>query len=406
MENIILLTGLIIVANLIIQVSLARTVVPAMIGYLLLGVLLRTCDAGWSFLDETHLDIFGFLAQIGVIMLLFRVGLESDIKGLLEQLPKAGMIWVGDVVISGIAGFAAAFYLMDLSMATSLIIATAFTATSVGISVAVWQNKHALQSSTGRLLIDIAEMDDISAVILMALLFSLLPLIKNISDPQALLPAVGKTLGIFGIKFVFFGICCLLFSLYIEKPVTDFFRKRAAKPQPMLLVIGIGIMVSSLAAWLGFSFAIGAFFAGLVFSRDPETVKMEANFLPIYDLFSPFFFIGIGLDIDPGVMISSLQPALFLLAAAFLGKFIADGLPVWIMDGKTSALLIGMSMIPRAEIAMIVMQRGLQLGDWAVGPEVYGAMIILCTLTCLIPPFFVQILLEKHPPDQADNRSS
>ena len=76
------------------------------------------------------------------------------------------------------------------------------------------------------------------------------------------------------------------------------------------------------------------------------------------------------------------------------------------MDGKASALLVGMSMVPRAEIAMIVMQRGLQLGDWAVGPEIYGAMIILCTATCLISPFFVQILLEKHPPDKANNRMS
>lgn len=398
MEIVVFITGIAIVANLLIKLGLERTAAPAMVGYLLLGVLMRLADSRWGFLDDETMEVFEFLAKIGVITLLFRVGLESDIRGLLKQLPKAGLIWIGDVLISGTAGFVTAFYILDLKLPASLIVATAFTATSVGISVAVWQNRNALKSPTGKLLIDVAEMDDISAVILMALLFSLLPLIKDAGNIASVLPSAGGTLGLFAVKFILFSALCLVFSLYAEKPVTGFFRKAAETPQPMLLVTGIGIIVASLAALLGFSVAIGAFFAGLVFSRDPETVHMEANFLPIYGLFSPFFFIGIGLDIDPSVMTSAIQPAVILLIAALIGKLAADGLPVWIMNGWTCGLLIGVSMIPRAEIAMIVMQRGLKLGDWAVSSEIYGAMIILCAFTCLISPFIVEIMLKRWPP--------
>ncbi len=406
METVVLITGIAIVANLMIKLGLERTIAPAMVGYLVLGVFLRIVDTQWGFLDEKCREVFEFLAKIGIITLLFRVGLESDIHGLLKQLPRAGLIWIGDVLISGSSGFAAAYYILDLNFSTSLIVAAAFTATSVGISVAVWQSRKALNSSTGRLLIDVAEMDDISAVILMALLFSLLPLIKEAADISSMLPTIGQTLGLFAAKFILFSILCLMFSLYAEKPVTDYFRKMANTPQPMLLVTGIGIIVASLAAILGFSVAIGAFFAGLVFSRDPETVNMEANFLPIYGLFSPFFFIGIGLDIDPAVIISAVKPAVILLAAAIIGKLIADGLPVWLMNGWTCGLLIGASMAPRAEIAMIVMQRGLKLGDWAVSSEIYGAMIILCTSTCLISPFIVQIMLKRWPPPETGSKEA
>ncbi len=400
METVILVTGLAVVANLTIKAGLERTVIPAMAGYLLMGVLLRLGDAQWGFMEPKCKEVFDFLAKIGVITLLFRVGLESDIKGLLAQLPQAGLIWVGDVAISGTAGFFAAYYLLHLKITASLIVATAFTATSVGISVAVWQNMNALKSSAGRLLIDVAEMDDISAVILMAMLFALLPVFKEASEVAAVLPAVGRTLGVFVLKFIAFGVFCICFSLYAEKPVTDYFRKMTRAPEPMLLVTGLGIIVAAAAGLLGFSFAIGAFFAGLVFSRDPDTVHMEANFLPIYGLFSPFFFIGIGLDIEPKAMASALEPAVILLVTAVLGKLIADGLPVLFMTGWTSALLIGASMTPRAEIAMIVMQRGLKLGDWAVKPEIYGAMIILGAATCLTSPFVVQIMLKKWPPEE------
>jgi Kef-type K+ transport system membrane component KefB len=163
------------------------------------------------------------------------------------------------------------------------------------------------------------------------------------------------------------------------------------------VVVGIGFVIAALAAWIGFSLAIGAFFAGLVFSRDEEAVKREGSFMPLYELFSPFFFIGIGMHVDPAALGSALKPGAVLAAVAFAAKIIADGLPVWVMRGLSSALLIGMSMVPRAEIAMVIMQRGLNKGAWAVPPEIFNAMVMVTILTCILAPLIVQLLLNRWP---------
>jgi Kef-type K+ transport system membrane component KefB len=345
-------------------------------------------------------EIFGFLGKLGLISLLFRVGLESNLLGLLKQLRRASVIWSADVMFSGLVGFATAFYILGLAWMTSLIVAVAFTATSVGISVAVWEEAGSLNSENGELLIDVAELDDISAVVLMALLFSFVPLLKNAPDIN-LLPIAAKTLGLFSIKFLGFGLFCYLFSRYAERPLTSRLKSVEPPPSLMLVVVAIGFIIAAMADLLGFSMAIGAFFAGLVFSRNPEAVKVEASFVPLYEMFSPFFFIGIGLDMDPGSLINAAGLGSVLLIMAVLSKVFANGIPVWLMGSYKSAVLIGLSMVPRAEIAMVIMHRGYSIGDNVIPPEVYGAIVFVSMGTCLISPFVVSPLLKKWKEEMA-----
>jgi Kef-type K+ transport system membrane component KefB len=163
----------------------------------------------------------------------------------------------------------------------------------------------------------------------------------------------------------------------------------------MLVIVAIGFVIAALADLLGFSLAIGAFLAGLVFSRDPDAVKMESSFFPLYDFFTPFFFVGIGLALDPAVMGSAFEAGAILLGAAILGKLLADGFPVAVMSGVGSGILIGTSMVPRAEIAMVVMQRGLALGEWAVPSAAYAAMVVVSAATCILAPAAVRVLLQR-----------
>jgi Kef-type K+ transport system membrane component KefB len=174
----------------------------------------------------------------------------------------------------------------------------------------------------------------------------------------------------------------------------------------MLTVAGIGFMIAALAEKLGFSIAIGAFFAGLIFSRDPEAVKMEASFMPIYDFFSPFFFIGIGLHMDPASMEAALGVGGVLTLAAIGAKLLADGLPVYLLEGGRAALLIGASMVPRAEITMVIMQHGRTMGAKVVPAHVFNAMIVVAAATCLAAPFGVRALLKRWPqqaPEEAQD---
>ena len=394
---IILLVGLLVMMSLLVKLALERIGLPSLVGFLAIGYLLRIINDHFALLSIGGHEILSFLADVGLATLLFRIGLESNLAGLIRQLPKASLIWIGDVVISGFAGYAAATYLLDQPLTTALFVAAALSATSVGISVGAWQSSSALDSPQGEFLLDVAELDDISAVLLMALLFSLLPEMQQGHSGNMSHLALMTTLVFLG-KFLAFVFFCLLFSRYVEKPLTHFFASHKTAPEPMLAIVGVGFIFAALAGLIGFSIAIGAFLIGLVFSRDPEAVKMEGSFQPIYQLFSPFFFIGIGFDLDPTGLGEAAWAGSVLLAVAIAGKLIADGLPVFFLQGWQAALLIGVSMVPRAEIAMVIMSRGRELGDWAVPDHIYSAVVLVSAVTCVAAPLAVRPLVERWPP--------
>ena len=389
---VILLMGVALTVAILIKTLLTKIGIPALIGYLILGFILKLLDVEWNFLSTQAEEIFEFLAELGIICLLFRVGLESDVIGLVSQLPKAFGILIGDVLISGVFGFITAYFLLKIALIPSLFVATAFTATSVGVSVSVWREKNAIRTNNGEILLDVAELDDIVSVILMAFLFAVVSSLHN-GNTESILSTLALTSKVFFIKAIGFASLCLLFSRYVEINLTKFFSKIEKPPDPMLEVVGVGFIIAAVAGLLGFSAAIGAFFAGLLFSRDSEAVKMDASFGALYELFTPFFFIGIGLNIEPRALNTGLIMGSVLLIAAVLGKLIGAGIPAYFATDLTGATLIGFSKIPRAEISMIVMQRGLILGDWAVDNNVFTGMVFVCAATSFIVPIFLNSLL-------------
>lgn len=388
-------TGVAIFLIIFLKSIMTRVGLPSMIGYILLGFTIRLANNYYAFITPAAEELLVYLSKAGVVILLFRVGLDSDLPGLLDKLGAAIKIWLCDITISGLVGFCAAYYVLSLDIFKSLMIASAFTATSVGVSVAVWKNKEALSTESGRLLIDVAELDDISAVVIMAVLFVLLPVIHQ-GGGDHFLPQLGQTLGVMALKFIGFGIFCWFFSRYVEHPVTGFFKGLRPSSDYMIIITAMGFIIAALAGILGFSLAIGAFFAGLIFSRDPDAVKNEANFLPLYEFFSPFFFVGIGYQIDPNALTGSLGIGAVLAAAAVVGKIVAVGPPVYLMKGKKSAALIGVSMVPRAEICMIIMHKGLTLGGWAVTPEIFGGVVMVSLVTCILSPPTVRYMLDNN----------
>ena len=394
----ILLVGAILVAAILVKSGLERIGIPPLIGYILLGLLLHVADLQWHLFSAGEREVWEFLADIGIISLLFRVGLESKLEELMRQLGRASLVWVGNVFVSGLLGFFTAYSLLKIDLIPSLFITIAMTATSVGISVGVWREAQAINSSNGELMLDVAEMDDISAVILMALLFAVVPVLENNPDVSTLLPLLGKTVGLFCFKAAVFAAFCFFFSRYLEKSITSFFLRLEPTPDPTIMVAGIGFMIAALAGLGGFSLAIGAFFAGLLFSRDPRSVKLDASFDTFYELFVPFFFIGIGLKIDLAALSTAFDLGMLLLIVAVLGKFIGVAVPILLMrSGWESAVLLGISMAPRAEIAMIVMQHGWQMGDGTVPSQVFAAMVVVSAATSIIIPLVLRPLLRRWP---------
>lgn len=389
------LVGTAVVAAVLINALFGRIGLPALTGFLMLGVLLRLADSQWPFLSPPVMTAFRFMADLGVVALLFKVGLESHPQALAAKLPSASLIWIGGVIISAAAGFSASHYLLGMDLVPSLVIATALTATSVGVSVAAWEERNALNSDRGELLVDVAELDDISGIALMALLFAVVPVLLNGGGP--FWSTLGGTAVAFIAKFALFILFCLLFARYGERPLTRLAARLREPPERMLVVVGIGFLIAALAGSLGFSLAIGALFAGLVFSKDPEAVKTEKSFQDLYAFLTPFFFISIGLHIDPASLDAGLGIGAVLVLAAVVGKLIGHGLPALLIGGGSGALLIGVSMIPRAEIAMIIMHQGQQLGPEVVPQTAYAGMVIVTMVTCILAPLLLHPLLNRWP---------
>ena len=397
----ILLMGGLVVAGIFVKAGLKQIGLPDLVGFLFLGLLLRLIDTRYPFLGPGVGEMLHLLGKIGLIMLLFRIGLESNLAGLLRQLRSAGLVWSADVSLSGLVGFIVPFYILGFGWMPSLLTGAAFTATSVGISVAVWHDRNAVRTPSGELLLDVAELDDISAVVIMALIFSLLPRLDDGGGSTVIWAVVAEQLGTFAVKLLIFGLLCFLFARYIEKHITALFRNLHPRADLIIVVVGIGIIIAAVSDMIGFSLAIGAFFAGLVFSRDPDAVKQDSSLIPIYELFTPFFFISIGLNIAPGALLNSLFIGGILVLFAAAVKIAAVGLPVWGLKDRISAALIGISMVPRAEIAMVIVQAGHRQGNAIMPAALFNGMILVCAITCILTPVVIRRLLKKWPPQKA-----
>lgn len=394
----VLLMGVILLLIRLLKYGLKRISTPSIVGFILVGFLIKLIDARLGFLSSFILEVFQFLSIIGVFLLLFHVGLESNYKNLLDKIKSASVVWVGNVVCSGGLGFVVAYYLLGIDLIPSLFVASALTATSVAISVAVWEEADVLKTSSGELLVDSAVLDDMSGIVIMAFIFALAPILRDHAS-NSVLPTLAKSLGITLLKFAAFTAACVLFARYLERHITGFFKKLETQQWGTIIVIvGLGLIIASISELIGLSIVVGAFFAGLMFSRDPEAVKQETPFNILYELFTPFFFINLGLNIETGNLSTALGLGGVLLLIAVAGKVIGNTVPAVKFTSWSNALFLGVSMIPRAEVAMVIMQRGLELGDWAVSSEVYSSMVFVTITSALLTPVLLRLLLRRWRP--------
>jgi len=397
--TILIILGVMLILSPLVKSLMERIGVPAMVGYVLLGFLASAVNQQWFFATTAFDNTFSVLAQLGVLALLFRVGLNSHTRALLAKLPDATFIWIGDVLTNLLFGFLVSYYVLALSLETSLVIAVAFSATSVAVSVAVWAEMNKLNSARGQLLVDIAELDDLSGVLLLAILLAIIPVLQGSGEP--LLPSLGTITVSVLFKLGLFVTGCYLFSHYLESDFTRFNRRWGSSTTGLTIsVLGAGLAIAAIAGYLGFSLAIGALFAGLAFSRDPEAVRTDAKFAYFYEFLTPFFFIYIGMQLDPGVIAPSLGLAATLFIPAVLGKFLGVAVPALKIVKRPDAMLLGLSMVPRAEIAMVVVYQCHQLGEDIVPDKVFVAMVLMAVMTSVIAPVILRFLLVK----QAMNR--
>lgn len=387
--------GALLILNPFIKSFLNRFGISAMVGYIVLGFLVSLLNHQSPFITSSFENTFSVLAQLGIVALLFRVGLKSHTRALLAKLPDASFILIGDVFTNLAIGFVVAHYVLTLSLVTSLIIATALSATSVAVSVAVWDELHLFNTPKGQLLVDVAELDDLSGILLLAILLAVIPIL--LGENGNILSLVVTTTFSVVLKLALFITGCYLFAHYLEADITRYIRKREDSTTSMTItILGIGLAIAAMAGYLGISLAIGALFAGLAFSRDPQAVHSDAKFAYFYEFFTPFFFIQIGMQINPDTFFTSFNLGALLLVAAVLGKVIGVTGPAFMIMKKKDAMLLGISMIPRAEITLVIIYQCQILGENIVTDKIFNAIVWVSVMTSIIAPLILRLLFIKR----------
>jgi Kef-type K+ transport system membrane component KefB len=343
---------------------------PTLIGEILAGVLVGPSVLGVVEPGEV-LEVF---AELGVVFLLFWVGLETRISELREVGRTAAAVGVLGVVLPLAGGLGLGAALAE-DFETSVFLGAALVATSVGITSAVLLELGALERPASRTILGAAIVDDILAMILLAVAVGL---------------AEGDGVDVAGIVTVI--VLAVAFVAFFAIGGTRFVRARPRvlhaprfSESPLLPAVILCLGLAALSAELGLAAIIGAFLAGMIVAETKEQHPIEEEVEPLYAFFPPFFFAFIGMQVDLGALADA--GALALLAAvtalAVVTKFVGAYVGARRL-GRGDAAFVGAGMVPRGEVGIIVAGIGATAG--VVDEELFAVIVGMSILTTLVVP--------------------
>jgi len=375
-SNILLSLFVILAAAKILAEIFERLRQPAVVGEILAGVLIGPSLLGWAAPSE----IISVLAEIGVIFLLFNVGLETKPQAILAVGKRAFAVAVLGVVVPFIAGYFIAIW-WDGSFIEAMFIGAALVATSVGITARVLGSMGLLDAPTARIILGAAVIDDVLGLIILSVVSSLT---KGGINYAELLKIAGLAIfftifvGIFGSKIIM-RISPIIEKLHISKP---FFN--------LGLILCLGL--SFAANYIGAAAIIGAFLAGMALSEateDNHTMRRLSS--GVSEFLVPFFLVNIGMQLNLSIFKewSVIILAGILTVIAVLTKFVACGAASYGL-GLRRSMQVGIGMVPRGEVGIVVAQIGLSFA--AITDKFFAAVLFMAIATTLIAPPFIKIL--------------
>lgn len=347
---------------------------PSVLGKIIVGIILGPALLGW--VHDT--ELVSAFSQIGVLLLMFLAGLETNLEDLNSNKKSATLVAIGGVIAPIVMSYLVAQY-YNLSMAESIFIGLLLSATSVSISVQVLRELGWLNSREGSALLGAAILDDIIVVILIAIAMS----VFAGADTNIAL-WIGKII-------LFFIILILASKWFVPKFIQILSRFNITKA-----VLSAGLIIcfgfSYFAEYVGVAGIIGAFFAGLAIAQTNDGHKIEKQVQPIaYGIFMPFFFVSIGLSVSFEGIGNQIGFIIIFSLIAILSKFIGSGIGARLTGfNMRSSMGIGAGMISRGEVALILAAMGLESG--LLPTEYYTSMIIVIIVTTLVTPPLLKVI--------------
>lgn len=366
-----------------------RIGMPPVVGEIVAGIIVGPAALGWIPPDN---EAFEAIAELGVVFLLFGVGLETDVG----ELRRVGRTAIGVASAGVVLPFALGtgfMLVLGWSAVNAVFIGISMVATSVGITAAVLSAQGKLQTPEAQIILGAAVFDDILTLLFLGTFTALVG--GELSFQNILVLAVGAI-----------GFISLVGT--VGRRVSARFLPKVGRlrlGEPVLAVtIVVALALAATAELVGLAPLVGAFLAGVILGESSDELELESRTVPLVEFFVPFFFLHVGALIDVSIF-GSLDGVLLvvgLVVIAVIGKFVGAAVPARSM-GWRSAAIIGTGMVPRGEVGVVVASLALTIAP--IESDLYGAVVAMSLITALLaPPVLARLYAGagKEPPQPPD----
>jgi Kef-type K+ transport system membrane component KefB len=342
---------------------------------------------------EATSEVIAVLSELGVIVLLFEIGLESNLNELLKVGPQALVVATVGVALPFIAGTMGAITLFQVPVIPAIFVGAALTATSIGITSKVLSELGQLGSQEGQIILGAAIADDILGIVILAVVASLAK--KGEIEISSIVYLV--------VSAVVFTMVAIVFSKYFNAAflaVANLFSTRGGL---IMTAVVFALVMAYIGAAIHLEAILGAFAAGLVLEETEKREHLEELIKPIADVTVPIFFVTVGAKTNLAVLNPFIESnregliiAIFLITVAILGK-VATGLAVF-GNEKINRLAIGVGMIPRGEVGLVF--AGVGAASGILSDALNAAIVMMVIITTFLAPPLLRVVFPPPVPSE------
>ena len=383
--------GVMLVAGKISGEVFERIGQPAVVGELIAGVILGASVLGVIPVspDDGLTEIVKLFAEIGVLVLLFEIGLQTDLKQMFRIGRAASSIALVGIVVP--FGLGVLFWMSPLvpselnvtsTFTTALFVGATLTATSVGITARLLGDMRVMSSLEAKLIIGAAVLDDIVGLVLLGIVATL---------------ATGAAVSLFDVGAAFtisvgFVVVAVAVGFAVAPRLFGLIDRMRVRGVLLVAAFAFALLIAALADKVGSAMIVGAFAGGIILSRTNQFDTIEAQIKPVADVFTPIFFLSIGAQFDIRLLnvfdsgthqVLAIGGVLFVIAV--VGKVVAGWAAPW---RKFNRPAVGFGMMPRGEVGLIFANIGLAAG--VLTGQLFSAIILMVIGTTLAAPPFVK----------------
>ena len=355
---------------------------PAVLGELGAGVLLGASVLG---VVDPHEPVVRALADLGVLILLFEIGLHTDLRAL-RRVGGSALTVAAVGVALPFAGGVLVARALGIPALPALVAGAALTATSIGISARVLSDLGRLHTAEGQIVLGAAVADDIIGLVILSVVSAMVA--GSPVDGWGVAKITGVAVG--------FVVAALVLGSVAIPPLFRVVERIRLTGALALIALAFALLLAVLAEVSGSAMIIGAFAAGLILHPTPQRQEIEKSVTALGHFFVPIFFASVGASVDVRALVSgpALAVGAALIVVGVTGKVLAGFAPWWFEGNK---LLVGVAMVPRGEVGLIFARMGLASG--VIDAGLFGALMLMVTVTTFVtPPALTRVARKSRGP--------